>query len=167
MQTKTKLIALLVSTTTVFAATAATAQDWSSASETFYFEYDKTSGETSIDTTRLDEVIRSCNVNSINIVGHADTSGNAQYNEGLSLRRAEKIKSRLVANGFTANAITTRGAGENELAVLTGDGVKEQLNRRAEILFSFSEPCGLYYVCLLYTSPSPRDRQKSRMPSYA
>ena len=25
----------------------------------------------------------------------------------------------------------------------------------------------LAYVCLLYTSPSPRDRQKSRMPSSA
>ena len=25
----------------------------------------------------------------------------------------------------------------------------------------------LYYPCLLYTSPSPRDRQKSRMPSSA
>ena len=24
-----------------------------------------------------------------------------------------------------------------------------------------------YYYCLLYTSPSPRDRQKSRMPSSA
>ena len=26
---------------------------------------------------------------------------------------------------------------------------------------------GLYGFCLLYTSPSPRDRQKSRMPSSA
>ena len=26
---------------------------------------------------------------------------------------------------------------------------------------------GLYEICLLYTSPSPRDRQKSRMPSSA
>ena len=26
---------------------------------------------------------------------------------------------------------------------------------------------GLHYTCLLYTSPSPRDRQKSRMPSSA
>ena len=26
---------------------------------------------------------------------------------------------------------------------------------------------GIYLVCLLYTSPSPRDRQKSRMPSSA
>ena len=28
-------------------------------------------------------------------------------------------------------------------------------------------PLGPYLVCLLYTSPSPRDRQKSRMPSSA
>ena len=26
---------------------------------------------------------------------------------------------------------------------------------------------GIYHYCLLYTSPSPRDRQKSRMPSSA
>ena len=26
---------------------------------------------------------------------------------------------------------------------------------------------GVFYTCLLYTSPSPRDRQKSRMPSSA
>ena len=35
----------------------------------------------------------------------------------------------------------------------------------------FSEPepfpDGTRYICLLYTSPSPRDRQKSRMPSSA
>ena len=29
------------------------------------------------------------------------------------------------------------------------------------------EPQGFTLVCLLYTSPSPRDRQKSRMPSSA
>ena len=30
-----------------------------------------------------------------------------------------------------------------------------------------AELCARYHVCLLYTSPSPRDRQKSRMPSSA
>ena len=30
-----------------------------------------------------------------------------------------------------------------------------------------SERYGILYTCLLYTSPSPRDRQKSRMPSSA
>ena len=29
------------------------------------------------------------------------------------------------------------------------------------------DPVAIVYNCLLYTSPSPRDRQKSRMPSSA
>ena len=29
------------------------------------------------------------------------------------------------------------------------------------------DKCHPFYTCLLYTSPSPRDRQKSRMPSSA
>ena len=31
----------------------------------------------------------------------------------------------------------------------------------------FSDAAGVVNTCLLYTSPSPRDRQKSRMPSSA
>ena len=38
-----------------------------------------------------------------------------------------------------------------------------KLNPKGIIIF-LSE---LYKICLLYTSPSPRDRQKSRMPSSA
>ena len=34
------------------------------------------------------------------------------------------------------------------------------------LILSFS-PGGIYEVCLLYTSPSPRDRTRSRMPSSA
>ena len=31
----------------------------------------------------------------------------------------------------------------------------------------YCTPCESFWTCLLYTSPSPRDRQKSRMPSSA
>ena len=34
-------------------------------------------------------------------------------------------------------------------------------------LFAFASLIGRHITCLLYTSPSPRDRQKSRMPSSA
>ena len=34
-------------------------------------------------------------------------------------------------------------------------------------LNTFDTVSSLYQTCLLYTSPSPRDRQKSRMPSSA
>ena len=37
--------------------------------------------------------------------------------------------------------------------------------RTAPVLKHFIH--GLFWICLLYTSPSPRDRQKSRMPSSA
>ena len=36
-----------------------------------------------------------------------------------------------------------------------------------EAIYSARAPTQVYDVCLLYTSPSPRDRQKSRMPSSA
>ena len=38
---------------------------------------------------------------------------------------------------------------------------------QAEIEAKAKEAEALYKDCLLYTSPSPRDRQKSRMPSSA
>jgi hypothetical protein len=40
----------------------------------------------------------------------------------------------------------------------------EELNILKKLSYNFSSK---YYDCLLYTSPSPRDRQKSRMPSSA
>lgn len=70
---------------------------------------------------------------SIAIVGHTDTVGSNQYNQRLSMRRAEAVKSGLQSNGIPANAITTAGRGETELMVQTGDGVKEPQNRRATI----------------------------------
>ena len=35
------------------------------------------------------------------------------------------------------------------------------------VLTAMTIPAVFYATCLLYTSPSPRDRQKSRMPSSA
>ena len=38
---------------------------------------------------------------------------------------------------------------------------------QASVVLAVVVAAGLYPTCLLYTSPSPRDRQKSRMPSSA
>ena len=40
-------------------------------------------------------------------------------------------------------------------------------NLNAHIIHVNNNEIDRYYGCLLYTSPSPRDRQKSRMPSSA
>ena len=44
----------------------------------------------------------------------------------------------------------------------------ERLNQKErKFSFPFYAACAQSGLCLLYTSPSPRDRQKSRMPSSA
>ena len=56
-------------------------------------------------------------------------------------------------------------------AMITSFNNDESINKegiRKTINHLISEKVdGLYITCLLYTSPSPRDRQKSRMPSSA
>ena len=46
-------------------------------------------------------------------------------------------------------------------------GERKQLAYNPELLYVGAMFHDLGLVCLLYTSPSPRDRQKSRMPSSA
>ena len=62
------------------------------------------------------------------------------------------------------------------LSIGNGLGRTPQLNRYAngpgcfvaQFIKHFKDaPGGLYLSCLLYTSPSPRDRTRSRMPSSA
>ena len=54
------------------------------------------------------------------------------------------------------------------LCIAIGMGLFLTRNRTSSpALISVSSLGGLSLVCLLYTSPSPRDRQKSRMPSSA
>ena len=76
----------------------------------------------------------------VSIVGHTDTSGSFAYNQGLSERRATAVEraivSRAGAQGVSVGSITKAGRSEAELAVDTGDGVREPRNRRATIAIS-------------------------------
>jgi opacity protein-like surface antigen len=70
----------------------------------------------------------------ITATGHTDTSGPANYNMALSLRRANAVKDALVRDGVPATAISVIGKGETQPLVPTGDGVREPQNRRVEIV---------------------------------
>jgi outer membrane protein OmpA-like peptidoglycan-associated protein len=71
------------------------------------------------------------------VVGHADTSGSAPYNFGLSERRASVVRDALASRGIPPNLITVEARGETDLARPTRDGVREPLNRRAVVTISF------------------------------
>lgn len=68
------------------------------------------------------------------LTGHTDTVGSAEYNMGLSLRRAESVQNWLEQRGVPANDTSVAGRGFSEPAVPTGPNVREQRNRRVEII---------------------------------
>jgi len=69
----------------------------------------------------------------VSIVAHTDRAGSAQYNLGLSKRRADSVTGALTAKGIEANRIAASWVGETRPRVPTGDGVANPQNRRAEI----------------------------------
>jgi len=70
----------------------------------------------------------------IEVDGHTDTSGPQRYNLVLSMRRARAVATELVRDGVPLAAINIQGYGEAQPLVPTGDGVREPLNRRVEII---------------------------------
>ena len=69
----------------------------------------------------------------VSLVGHTDTSGSAAYNQGLSQRRVNRVAQALASAGIPTGGVTRAARGEQDLAVSTGDGVREPRNRRVTI----------------------------------
>jgi len=68
------------------------------------------------------------------VVGHTDRVGQLQDNDRLALKRAEKMRSELIAKGLPAESVLAAGRGEREPLVSTADEVAEAKNRRVELL---------------------------------
>ena len=106
-----------------------------------YFEHDKsflTAEATSVIDNAVSEIAAlTCNYQSALIQGHADLSGNPQYNIGLSQRRVTIVREAMVARGVPGDLMTGEAFGESKPAKATADGVKEPLNRRTEVTFTF------------------------------
>jgi len=67
------------------------------------------------------------------VIGHTDTVGRTEFNDTLSLRRAERVRNDFVDRGIPTIAINVAGRGEREPIVPTADEVSEPRNRRVEI----------------------------------
>ena len=69
----------------------------------------------------------------VNVVGHTDSTGSAAYNQKLSEKRAEAVKSYLTAKDIQPNRITTQGAGESQPIASNKTKEGRAQNRRVEI----------------------------------
>jgi len=73
------------------------------------------------------------------IVGHTDATGSDAYNQKLSVRRAEAVRSYTIAQGIASSRLSTEGRGESEAI---SDNTTEEgraLNRRVEIVIVANE----------------------------
>lgn len=68
------------------------------------------------------------------IVGHTDSTGNAESNDLLSTRRAGMVRDLLLGMGIPAGNMEFVGRGERDLLIPTADEVEEARNRRVEVL---------------------------------
>ena len=67
------------------------------------------------------------------IVGHTDAVGTAEYNQGLSQRRATAAANYLASQGVAAARLRALGRGETEPLATNDTEAGRQLNRRVEI----------------------------------
>jgi outer membrane protein OmpA-like peptidoglycan-associated protein len=67
------------------------------------------------------------------IVGHTDASGSTDYNQDLSMRRADAASSFLAMQGVGANRLRTAGRGELEPVASNDSDAGRQMNRRIEV----------------------------------
>ena len=85
---------------------------------------------------KLDDLanrIKGINLEVVIAIGHTDSIGSDAYNQKLSVRRAESVKSYLVSKGVEPNRIYTEGKGEKQPVASTKSKDGRQKNRRVEI----------------------------------
>jgi len=72
----------------------------------------------------------------VEVRGYADSTGTAEYNQRLSLRRAEAAQAYLVAHGVSASRLTVKVYGESHAVWPNKTLLGRQQNRRVEIAHS-------------------------------
>ncbi|MBC6696783.1 OmpA family protein [Hymenobacter puniceus] len=77
---------------------------------------------------------------SLRVIGHADSRGTDEYNQGLSERRANSVKRYFTGKQLDPARIVTEGRGESEPAAPNTSSKNMSQNRRVEFDFEFFVP---------------------------
>lgn len=87
----------------------------------------------------LDKLADSLNAQTdfnVEIAGHTDSSGSAEYNESLSDKRANSVREYLIEKGVAAERLTSRGYGEVDPVASNETAAGRAMNRRVEFRVS-------------------------------
>ncbi len=100
------------------------------------FETDEADLKSSSGTgiTKVAEFLNNYPERQILIEGHTDSTGRAEYNQELSLARAESVKDALVSYGVDSSRIETDGFGQDRPVASNDSDFGRTQNRRVEIV---------------------------------
>jgi len=90
----------------------------------------------------IDEEIKASTtkVIAIDVVGHTDSVGTEEYNQELSVRRANAVKEYMVSEGIDPGLINVKGMGEAEPVASNATAEGRAKNRRVEISVALETP---------------------------
>ena len=81
----------------------------------------------------LADKVKGLNLEVVIAVGHTDSQGSAEYNQKLSVRRADAVKSFLSGKGIDAARIYTEGKGLTQPVADNKTAAGRSKNRRVEV----------------------------------
>jgi OOP family OmpA-OmpF porin len=100
-----------------------------------FFDFDKSDlkADSKAKLADLADKVKAINLEVVIAVGHADAIGTDEYNQKLSVRRAESVKAFLVSKGIEKNRVYTEGKGEKQPVADNKTSEGRAKNRRVEI----------------------------------
>jgi outer membrane protein OmpA-like peptidoglycan-associated protein len=72
----------------------------------------------------------------VNVIGHTDNVGEANFNQGLSEDRARAVSNILINGGVASSRVRSIGAGEGSPIASNLNASGRQMNRRVEIIIT-------------------------------
>jgi len=78
-------------------------------------------------------VIQNYGKQNVFIEGHTDSTGNTNYNQKLSERRANTVRNALIIKGISPDRLRTKGLGEENPVTTNTTSAGRQQNRRVEL----------------------------------
>lgn len=108
------------------------------------FDFDKSdlkpAGREALDAVGEKIKSKGASVVDIDIVGHTDSIGSEEYNQALSMRRANAVRDYIVSKGVDGNIIDVSGEGESSPVADNATKEGRAQNRRVEVSIGVKAP---------------------------